>query len=92
MGQKGWVNLRMTRMAAERILRERFLPRGSLDTPAMAMLFRQLRRIVQEMKTEWETDPTSVELKDAFLLVLDYVDQVKKCRVGSGERQEIISL
>jgi hypothetical protein len=48
---------------------------------SMAIIVRQMRRIVEEMKSEWEIDPVSDELKDGFLLILDYIDHVEKCRI-----------
>jgi hypothetical protein len=78
-------SLRLVRMAAESVFRERILPRYKLNGAAMTIIVRQLRRIVEEMKTEWEIDPVSEELKDGFLLILDYIDHVEKCRIRDAD-------
>jgi hypothetical protein len=79
------ITLRMVRMATESVFRQRILPRYKLNGATVTIIVLQLRRIVEKMKTEWEIDPASKELKEGFLLILDYIDHVEKCRIRDAD-------
>lgn len=78
--------LRLKRMAAESILREKILPKEGLDRETIAVVAEQLKGIVEAMEAEWADSPASGELKDAFRLLFDYIDclEVGPRRLISG--------
>ena len=70
--------LRLARIAAESILKEKVLPKGRLNKETIGIIASQLGNIVGEMETVWESDPSSDELKEAFRLLAAYLDCLKR--------------
>ena len=66
-------SLRLVRMAAESILRERILLKEHLDRSAMTLIAGQIEGLVRALQAEWETDSASGELREGFHLLSDYV-------------------
>ena len=66
--------MRLQRMVAESILKERVLPKEGLDRATIALVAGQLKGIVEAMEAEWADNPASGELGEAFRLLFDYLD------------------
>jgi hypothetical protein len=66
--------LRLVRMVSDGILREKILPREELSRESVALIAAQLKGIIGAMESEWEVNPSSDELKEAFLLVESYLE------------------
>jgi hypothetical protein len=61
--------LRLVRIAGDSILKEKIFPKERLDKQSVALIVAQLKSIVEAMQAEWELDPSSPEIEDAFLLL-----------------------
>jgi hypothetical protein len=66
--------LRLVRIVGDGILREKLLPREELSRESVALIALQLKGIIGAMESEWEVNPSSRELKEAFLLVESYLE------------------
>ena len=66
-------SLRLVRMVAESVLKERILVKDELDQAATTLIVGQIADIVEAMQVEWESDPTSGELRNVFRLLSDYI-------------------
>ncbi len=71
-------DLRLVRIAAESILKEKVLPRGRLTKETVGIIAGRLAGIVGAMEAVWESDPSSDELKEAFRLLAAYIDCLKR--------------
>jgi hypothetical protein len=77
--------LRLARIAAESVLKEKIVPTEKLTKQKVGMIARQLKSIVTQMEKEWELNPSSAELGEAFLLLDDYLDHLAKYDAGLAD-------
>jgi hypothetical protein len=70
--------LRLARIAADSILKEKILPKGRLTKESVGIIASQLANIAGAMETVWESDPSSDELKEGFRLLAAYLDCLKR--------------
>ena len=72
-GKKG--RLRLANLAADSALYEKILPKERIDTDAVTLIASQLQNIIDGMKTEWDADMDSTELRRS----LDLLDRYVQC-------------
>jgi hypothetical protein len=77
--------LRLARIAAESVLKEKIAPAEKFNKQRVGMIARQLKSIVAQMEKEWELNPSSAELGEAFLLLDDYIDCLAKYDTGLAD-------
>ncbi len=76
MESSGKSRLRLVRIVADSILREKIMPREIPDGETIALIAAQAKDIVEAMEAEWEADPASGELREAFHLLGSYLDRL----------------
>lgn len=69
--------LRLARIAGDSVLSEKILPKEKLNKESLALIVAQMKNIIEAMQAEWEFDPSSRELEDAFLLLRGYLHCIK---------------
>jgi|WetSurSiteA1Bulk_404760.scaffolds.fasta_scaffold62682_2 hypothetical protein len=74
--------LRLVRIAGDSVLKEKILPKERLNRESVAMMVAQMKSIIEAMQAEWELDPLSRELEDAFLLLRGYLHYIKTHPLG----------
>ena len=79
-------DLRLVRIAADSVLKEKVLPVKRLTKESVSVITGQLASIVGEMEALWESDPSSDELREGFRLLHAYLDCLKKYRKGSAQK------
>jgi hypothetical protein len=65
--------LRLVRIAGDSVLTEKILPKERLKKESLGLIVAQMKSIIEAMQAEWESDPSSRELEDAFLLLRGYL-------------------
>jgi hypothetical protein len=77
--------LRLVRIAAESVLKEKILSAERLNKQKVGMIARQLESIITQMEEEWSSNPSSTELGEAFSLLDDYLECLKKYDTGIAD-------
>ncbi len=75
--------LRLARIAGDSVLNEKLLPKERLTGDLVGVIAVQMRSIVGEMESEWESNPASDELREGFGLLRRYLDCLKTYPKGS---------
>ncbi len=74
--------LRLVRIAGDSILKEKILPKPRLNKGLIDTIVNQMKGITEEMEAEWQHNPGSAELGEAFQLLGHYLECLRGCAKG----------